>query len=102
MDDEVLVNEIACIIMNARNNVIKKVNTELISAYWNIGRIIVENELKSGREEYGKSRIINNLHNGSVILLHATSKDNSNILDDVIKETKKMGYEFRSLDQFTR
>ena len=25
MDDEVLVNEIACIITNARNNVIKKV-----------------------------------------------------------------------------
>ncbi len=58
MDDEVVVNEIACIIMNARNNVIKKVNTELISAYWNIGRIIVENELKSGREEYGKNNYL--------------------------------------------
>ena len=57
-------------------------------------------ENKQGREEYGKSRIINNLHNGSVILLHATSKDNSNILDDVIKKKKKMGYEFKSLDDF--
>ena len=29
-----------------------------------------------------------------------TSKDNSNILDYIIKETKKQGYEFKSLDEF--
>jgi len=57
-------------------------------------------ENKQGREEYGKSKILNNLHNGSVILLHATSKDNSVILDEVIKEAKNMGYEFKSLDEF--
>ncbi len=57
-------------------------------------------ENKQGREEYGKSKILDNLHNGSVILLHATSKDNSNILDDVIKRAKDMGYEFKSLNEF--
>ena len=46
LDNEALVNEIASIITNARNNVIKNINTELINAYWNIGRIIVEDELK--------------------------------------------------------
>lgn len=55
---------------------------------------------KQGREEYGKNKIIENLHNGEIMLLHATSKDNANILDDVIKETKKLGYEFKSLDEF--
>jgi hypothetical protein len=35
-----------------------------------------------------------------VLLLHATSKDNSNILDEVIKEAIQMGYEFKSLDKF--
>jgi len=53
-------------------------------------------------EEKSKKIIIDNLHNGEVMLLHGTSKDNSNILDECIKEIKKMGYEFRSLDQFQR
>lgn len=59
-------------------------------------------EKKQGREEYGKQKIIDNVHNGAVILLHATSKDNSNILSDVIKQIKEMGYEFKSLDEFVR
>ena len=57
---------------------------------------------KQGREEYGKKKILDNLHNGEIMLLHATSRDNSNILDEVIKETKKMGYEFKSIDEFER
>lgn len=57
-------------------------------------------EAKQGREEYGKKKILNNLHNGEIMLLHATSKDNSNILDEVIKEIKKQGYEFRNIDNF--
>ena len=57
-------------------------------------------ENKQGREEYGKNKIISNIHNGAVILLHANSKDNCNILDACIKEIKQMGYEFKALDQF--
>lgn len=59
-------------------------------------------ESKQGREEYGKKKILDNVHNGEVILLHSTSKDNSNILDYCIKEIKNMGYEFRTLDEFER
>lgn len=55
---------------------------------------------KQGREEYGKNKIIENLHNGEVMLLHGTSKDNSNILDYVIKEVKNKGYQFKTLDEF--
>ncbi len=57
-------------------------------------------ENKQGREEYGKKKILDNLHNGCVLLLHATSKDNSNILDAVIKEAQNMKYEFKSIDEF--
>lgn len=57
-------------------------------------------EAKQGREEYGKKKILDNLHNGEVMLLHGTSKDNSNILDECIKEIKSQGYEFRSIDDF--
>ena len=57
---------------------------------------------KQGREEYGKKKIMDNLHNGEIMLLHATSKDNANILDYVLKETKKAGYEFKTLDEFEK
>lgn len=57
-------------------------------------------ENKQGREEYGKQKILNNIHNGAVILLHSTSKDNANILDECIKEIKNMGYEFKSIEEF--
>ena len=59
-------------------------------------------ENKQGREEYGKKKILDNIHPGAVILLHGNSKDNTNILDEVIKEVKNMGYEFKTLDQFER
>ena len=59
-------------------------------------------EKKQGRTEYGKEKILSNIHPGCVMLLHATSKDNAEILGDVIKEIKNMGYEFRSIDQFEK
>ena len=52
--------------------------------------------------EKAKKKIIDNVHNGEIMLLHATSKTNANILSDVIKEIKSMGYEFKSLDDFVR
>ena len=58
------------------------------------------NEDKQGREDYAKKKILDNIHNGAIILLHGNSKDNANVLDDIIKEIKKMGYEFKSLDEF--
>ena len=58
LNNEVLVNEIASIITDARNNVIKNISIELINAYWNIGRIMVEDELKSERGEYGKNNYL--------------------------------------------
>ena len=59
-------------------------------------------ESKQGREEYGKNKILDNVHNGEIMLLHATSKDNSNILDDVIKQIKQMGYEFMNINEFVK
>ena len=57
---------------------------------------------KQNREEYGKKKIIDNIHNGAVILLHATSKDNSVILESVINEVKSRGFEFKNIDTFER
>lgn len=46
--------------------------------------------------------MLDNLHNGAVILLHSTSEDNLTMLDSMIKEAKEMGYEFKSLDEFEK
>lgn len=57
-------------------------------------------ESKQGRQEYAKQKILDNIHPGAIILLHGNSKDNCNVLDTCIKEIRKMGYEFKSLDEF--
>lgn len=57
-------------------------------------------EKKQDRVDYAKEKILGNMHNGAVILLHGNSKDNANVLDYCIKEIKKSGYEFKSLDEF--
>ena len=55
---------------------------------------------KQGRLEYAKGMILNNLHNGCVMLLHAVSKDNTELLGEIIDETRNGGYEFVSLEEF--
>ncbi len=53
-------------------------------------------------QEEGINKIVQNTHNGEIMLLHATSKTNMEILDTVIKQIKDMGYEFKSLDEFAK
>ena len=58
------------------------------------------NENNQPNEEKAKEKILENLHNGEIMLLHGNSKTNTNILDEVIKKSKEMGYSFKSLDEF--
>ena len=58
------------------------------------------NENKQPDKTKSKEKILNNLHNGEIMLLHGNSKTNTEILDTIIKEAKNMGYEFKSLDEF--
>lgn len=48
-----------------------------------------------------KQRILDNLHNGAVILLHPTSATNAAILGEVLREMKTLGYRFGTLDELT-
>jgi len=59
-------------------------------------------EAKQPSQSEGINKIVNNVHNGEIMLLHATSKTNMEILDTVIKQIKDMGYEFKSLDEFAK
>ena len=50
--------------------------------------------------KYAKDKILKNIHPGAILLLHAVSKDNANVLEEVIIEIRNMGYEFKSLEEF--
>ena len=45
--------------------------------------------------------IMNNIHNGAILLLHPTSSTNAEILGRVIDELKIQGFTFGTLDQLT-
>ncbi len=49
--------------------------------------------------EYAYKMVMDHLHNGAVLLLHAVSKDNANALDRIIKDAKKQGYSFGTVDE---
>ena len=53
-----MVTEIRRILDEARGHIAHQVNSELLYAYWNIGRIMVENEQSlPERADYGKQTI---------------------------------------------
>ena len=49
--------------------------------------------------EYAYNLIIDNIHNGAIILLHPTSRTNAEILGRVIDKLREEGYSFGTLDQ---
>lgn len=49
--------------------------------------------------EKAKKKILDNIHNGEVMLLHPTSQTNADVLRDIIRELRKDGYRFGTLDE---
>ncbi len=56
---------------------------------------------KQPTPEAAKEKILSNMHNGAILLLHPTSGTNAMILKEVIKELKEQGYEFGTLESLT-
>jgi len=51
-------NDIKAVLENARSNAYRAINFEMVSAYWQIGKVIIEEEQEGEkRAEYGKSLI---------------------------------------------
>jgi len=53
---------------------------------------------KSRGADFAYNKVMENLHNGCVLLLHAVSKDNAEALDRIIKGARENGYEFGDID----
>ncbi len=68
---------------------------------WSFAYADWDNE-KQPTKEYAYKKIIDNVHNGEVMLLHPTSKTNADILKDVIVELKNQGFRFGTLDELCK
>ena len=66
------------LIENAKNNVVRNVNKELVLLYWNIGDIIQKVILKNERGDYGKEVIID--LSKQLIAKHGKGYSKSNLL----------------------
>lgn len=49
--------------------------------------------------DYALGKIYPRTHNGEIVLLHATSQTNADILDEVLTHWKEQGYRFASLNE---
>lgn len=54
---------------------------------------------KQPNPDIALNKIKSGVHNGAILLLHAVSKTNTEILGTLIKDMQNEGYEFKSLDE---
>ncbi len=69
--------------------------------FWSLAYVDWYVDKQPTREE--AINILNNrIHDGAIVLLHSTSKTNSEILEELIQRWKSRGYKFKSLDEIVR
>ena len=85
----------------SRENLVTAKENGYKTIFWSFAYPDWDNN-KQMSPEKAKSIILDNAHNGEVMLLHPTSKTNALILGDVIKELKSQGYRFGTLDELTK
>ncbi|MCI0768305.1 delta-lactam-biosynthetic de-N-acetylase [Bacillus sp. TL12] len=52
--------------------------------------------------QYAHNNVMNMIHPGSILLLHAISKDNAEALAKIIDDLREKGYHFKSLDDLVK
>ena len=67
------------------------------TVFWSLAYADWDNN-KQPTREYALSKLLPRTHNGAVILLHATSKTNAEILDELLTTWEQQGYTFASID----
>lgn len=68
------------------------------TVFWSFAYADWDNN-KQMSEEAALEKILSNIHNGEIMLLHPTSSTNANIMDRLIKELKAQGFRFGTLDE---
>ncbi len=68
------------------------------TVFWSLAYVDWNNDAQPTQEE-AFSKLIGRIHNGAVVLLHATSATNAEILDELLTQWENLGYEFGTLDE---
>ena len=68
------------------------------TVFWSFAYADWDNQ-KQMNPQAATKKIMDNLHNGEIMLLHPTSATNAAIMKDLIRQLKEMGYRFGSLDE---
>lgn len=68
--------------------------------FWSFGYADWDNDHQPGEAE-AKAKILDNIHNGEVMLLHPTSATNAAILPALLAELRAQGYRFGNLYELT-
>ena len=68
------------------------------TVFWSLAYADWNNDSQPTKEQ-AFSKLLPRVHNGAVILLHATSKTNAEILDELLTKYKEMGYRFAPLTE---
>lgn len=66
--------------------------------FWSFAYADWDNDKQMSRDK-AMEKLLTGTHNGEILLLHPTSATNADILPDLIREWKKMGYRFGTLDE---
>ena len=67
--------------------------------FWSLAYLDWDNTSQPDPTESIK-KLNSRIHNGAIVLLHSTSKTNSEILETLINDWKEQGYTFGTLDEF--
>ncbi|WP_248562860.1 delta-lactam-biosynthetic de-N-acetylase [Niallia sp. NCCP-28] len=65
--------------------------------FWSLAFVDWKTDQQKGWK-YSYDNIMSQVHPGCILLLHTVSKDNADALEQAIKDLKKRGYTFKSLD----
>ena len=68
--------------------------------FWSLAYVDWYDDDQPTKEE-AFDKLLTRIHPGSIVLLHVTSKTNSEILPELIQKWKDMGYTFGSLEELT-
>ena len=68
------------------------------TVFWSLAYVDWNNDAQPTREQ-AFSKLLPRIHNGAVVLLHATSHTNAEILDELLTKWEETGYRFASVEE---
>lgn len=68
------------------------------TVFWSLAYVDWNNDNQPTREE-AFAKLLPRTHNGAVVLLHATSRTNAEILDELLTKWEEQGYRFGTMEE---